>query len=1071
MKEYAFRLLLIIYVSFLVYFSSFLPIVAENSNSVLSSAKEILSEYIEKSDLFYFNQDLGVNSYVEEGSRVFSEVCQEWVKTVILNGSWDNIIPNFSFCESDWNLELPVLTFWNYTFLWWYTSSDIVSWYRVVYTDDIDVWDNNVANVYAHRFCNWIIDESWNCVLQDVIFDANWWKFNWGFSQKQFSINKIMTFHTPNVLDSWEYIGSYAGNSNLHKQITLTWASSLLVKVTWWTEWSLWDCSDYTLVKDKDNSQVAKLCWWSHLNKTNTKFFHINWDSVWLTFRSDGNNNHWWDFYGYYAVIYWIWEDVNVTDNVEIPVRENSIFSGREKRGDDVLYAKWICYDGAIESDDGAECRSPKILYDAWYFSGLITIPSVDVYERRYFESHTPNIVNGKMIWSYGNGLNISDVFVFTWANYFKTKVMWWTESISYDYVRIVDWNNFEVAKLGWRGLLCDNIGEYLVTWDSVEFNFRSDGNNNRWGNLYGYSAFLYGVKKGGMILPEPFMTWWIFKWWFDNPEFLWEEFNLDSYLQSDINSDITLYAKWELEDYLVTFQDEDGNVLYSWYFEYWSFPEYVWGVPGKIKNEEYSYVFNGWDPEISKITWDVIYTPRFLPVKNKYKISFISNWPISWMVSNDEILADYWSEIVTGGDFVMIWWEKIYAVPSISTAQYSFNFDWWESNCWNDNILTHNCIITWNFSSVINEYRIRFFDDDWITILNELILPFGEILDFNWPQKLWYKFVWWEGGTDTVSWNADYIAVYEKDESQKKVISYNIKYFKNDMEAETQVVDELVRCLQEKVDVNPNHIDKNRYVGYSIDDEKTFIPIEIGSGWTIEVYYKLNLQSGVTSAWWWILVKKEEMDQEHSIADVKNMIQGISGDYNDEMINSSDSSGFQFNNSMCFLCQDKEVADVYEWAYENNITTMVSLNDSDPDGVVKRWHLAKMVVNYAINVLWQELPEKIPSYCRWNDNKKDWESEEIKDYAVKSCALWLMWLDMPKFLPNLEVTRAQFGTIMSRLLWWKKYAWWTPYYRKHLNALKENNIMTQIENPEKRIELRWWVWLMLRRSCLNLKN
>jgi hypothetical protein len=50
-------------------------------------------------------------------------------------------------------------------------------------------------------------------------------------------------------------------------------------------------------------------------------------------------------------------------------------------------------------------------------------------------------------------------------------------------------------------------------------------------------------------------------------------------------------------------------------------------------------------------------------------------------------------------------------------------------------------------------------------------------------------------------------------------------------MEAETQVVDELVRCLQEKVDVNPNHIDKNRYVGYSIDDEKTFIPIEIGSG------------------------------------------------------------------------------------------------------------------------------------------------------------------------------------------------------------------------------------------------
>ena len=146
----------------------------------------------------------------------------------------------------------------------------------------------------------------------------------------------------------------------------------------------------------------------------------------------------------------------------------------------------------------------------------------------------------------------------------------------------------------------------------------------------------------------------------------------------------------------------------------------------------------------------------------------------------------------------------------------------------------------------------------------------------------------------------------------------------------------------------------------------------------------------------------------------------------------------------------------------------MPTLYEANPEWVVTRWHLAKMVVNYATNVLWQEIPDKIPSYCRWNDRRTDRESEEIKDYAVKSCALGLMWLDMDKFLPNMEVTRAQFWTIMSRLLWWKKYAWWTPYYRKHLNALKENNIMTQIENPEKRVELRQWVWLMLMRSAEN---
>ena len=165
---------------------------------------------------------------------------------------------------------------------------------------------------------------------------------------------------------------------------------------------------------------------------------------------------------------------------------------------------------------------------------------------------------------------------------------------------------------------------------------------------------------------------------------------------------------------------------------------------------------------------------------------------------------------------------------------------------------------------------------------------------------------------------------------------------------------------------------------------------------------------------------------------------------------------------------EENEILDAYEWAYEHNVTTMVTLNDANPEWIVTRGHLAKMVVNYAINVLWQQLPEKVPSECRWNDWRGDWESDEIKDYAVKACSLWLMWLDMKKFSPKLRVTRAQFGTIMSRLLWWKKYAWGTPYYRKHLNALKLNNIMTQIWNPEWRVELRQWVWLMLMRAAMD---
>ena len=162
---------------------------------------------------------------------------------------------------------------------------------------------------------------------------------------------------------------------------------------------------------------------------------------------------------------------------------------------------------------------------------------------------------------------------------------------------------------------------------------------------------------------------------------------------------------------------------------------------------------------------------------------------------------------------------------------------------------------------------------------------------------------------------------------------------------------------------------------------------------------------------------------------------------------------------------ESNEVTDAYTWAHKNRITTMPSIEEATPEGYVKRWHLAKMLVNYSVNVLWKEIPT-IPKECKnWSDDR-DFESAEIRDYAEKACALWLMWVDTEnhKFNPNQEVTRAQFGTTISRMLYGDKYQWGFPYYEKHLKALNENNIMKNIVNPQDRIELRKWVWVMLQR-------
>ena len=77
-------------------------------------------------------------------------------------------------------------------------------------------------------------------------------------------------------------------------------------------------------------------------------------------------------------------------------------------------------------------------------------------------------------------------------------------------------------------------------------------------------------------------------------------------------------------------------------------------------------------------------------------------------------------------------------------------------------------------------------------------------------------------------------------------------------------------------------------------------------------------------------------------------------------------------------------------------------------------------------------------------------------------------------FDPNDYVTRAEFGTVLSRFLYWdennlhtQEFQGKAKWYSKHLSALKLNWIMTQID--EKRItskELRWYVMIMLMRSA-----
>jgi len=162
-----------------------------------------------------------------------------------------------------------------------------------------------------------------------------------------------------------------------------------------------------------------------------------------------------------------------------------------------------------------------------------------------------------------------------------------------------------------------------------------------------------------------------------------------------------------------------------------------------------------------------------------------------------------------------------------------------------------------------------------------------------------------------------------------------------------------------------------------------------------------------------------------------------------------------------------------YLYACENDITTIRDINEARLKDFLTRAEMAKMVSVFATKELWMK--PNTSKDCSNFANSIASYNQEMKDYMVMSCQLELMWIHtvdykaIPDFMPSKRVSRAEFGTILSRVLWWNKYEWTNSnYYINHLNALKENNIITNI-NPNI-TEYRAWVFLMLYRAVEAIK-
>jgi hypothetical protein len=155
------------------------------------------------------------------------------------------------------------------------------------------------------------------------------------------------------------------------------------------------------------------------------------------------------------------------------------------------------------------------------------------------------------------------------------------------------------------------------------------------------------------------------------------------------------------------------------------------------------------------------------------------------------------------------------------------------------------------------------------------------------------------------------------------------------------------------------------------------------------------------------------------------------------------------------------ELNNAYLYAFGIGITTMTPIQNANIYGYLIRSHMAKMMTNYAIKEL-----GKTPNTwaaCEFDDVAN--QTTELQLYIKYACQLGLMGQGITAFNPNGKVTRAEFGTVLSRALYGDEHNGWIPYYLLHLQALQTAGIMNNISDPFM-LELRGRVMLMLMRAA-----
>ena len=233
-------------------------------------------------------------------------------------------------------------------------------------------------------------------------------------------------------------------------------------------------------------------------------------------------------------------------------------------------------------------------------------------------------------------------------------------------------------------------------------------------------------------------------------------------------NTTYTAVYTSTVNTYSITWKNYDGTTIeVDSSVAYGDIPTYDGSVPVKAGTPQYSYSFSGWNPTVSTVTGNAVYTAIFDQTVNEYTVTITVNNGDYGSVSTASVAnVPYGSKISISGNVAIVDGTQVHLTTTQNSAQYTYTFISWSLP--DQYEVVGDTTLKATISRTVNTYTVTWKNHDGSTLEVDNNVEYGSMpaYDGEIPSRdsnvqYSYSFSGWSPAISAVNGNVTYTAVF----------------------------------------------------------------------------------------------------------------------------------------------------------------------------------------------------------------------------------------------------------------------------------------------------------------------